>query len=99
VAAPIEQIPLFVRAGSIVPIGADIQSTATRQAIAQILVYPGKNGEFSLYDDDGISYDYEKGKGSTTRLQWNDASGSLTASGADKGLAKAAPTLLKVIGR
>ncbi len=99
VAAPIEQIPLFVRAGSIVPIGAEIQSTATRQAIAQILVYPGKDGDFTLYDDDGISYDYEKGKGSATRLRWNNASGSLTASGADKDLAKAAPSLMKVIGR
>jgi alpha-D-xyloside xylohydrolase len=99
VAAPIEQIPLFVRAGSIIPIGAPVQSTATRQAIAQILVYPGRNVDFNLYDDDGISYDYEKGKGSSTRLQWNDASGKLNVSGADKDLAKAAPSLMKVIGR
>jgi alpha-D-xyloside xylohydrolase len=99
VAAPIEQIPVFVKAGSIVPIGADVQSTATQQPIVQIMVYPGKNAEFTLYDDDGISYDYEKGKGSATRLQWNDADGKLTASGADKGLAKSAPGLVKVIGR
>lgn len=99
VAAPIDQIPVFVKAGSIVPIGADIQSTATPQAIAQILVYPGKNADFTLYDDDGISYDYEKGKGSATRLQWNDAGGKLAASGDNKELAKAAPGLVKVIGR
>jgi alpha-D-xyloside xylohydrolase len=99
VAAPIEQIPLFVRAGSIIPIGAPVQSTATRQAIAQILVYPGRNVDFNLYDDDGTSYDYEKGKGSSTRLQWNDASGKLNVSGTDKDLAKGAPSLMKVIGR
>jgi alpha-D-xyloside xylohydrolase len=99
VAAPIEQIPLFVRAGSIIPIGAPVQSTATRQAIAQILVYPGRNVDFTLYDDDGVSYDYEKGKGSSTRLQWNDAYGKLSVSGADKDLSKAAPSLMKVIGR
>jgi alpha-D-xyloside xylohydrolase len=65
VAAPIDQIPVFVKAGSIVPVGADIQSTATKQAIAAIHVYPGKDGDFALYDDDGASYDYEKGKGTS----------------------------------
>ena len=99
VAAPIEQIPVFVKTGSIVPMGAEIQSTASRQAIAQILVYPGKDGEFALYDDDGVSYDYEKGKGSSTRLQWNDGSGKLTVSGGDQALAKSAPSLLKVVGK
>jgi alpha-D-xyloside xylohydrolase len=99
VAAPIEQIPVFVKAGSIVPMGAEVQSTASKQAISQILVYPGKNGEFALYDDDGISYDYEKGKGSLTKLQWNDASGKLAVSGSDQGLAKSAVSLLKVVGK
>jgi alpha-D-xyloside xylohydrolase len=99
VAAPIDQIPVFVKAGSIIPMGADIQSTATAQAITQVLVYPGKNAEFNLYDDDGVSYDYEKGKGVTTRLQWNEAGGNLTVSGGDKDFAKRAPSLLKVIGR
>ncbi|MEO7494112.1 MAG: glycoside hydrolase family 31 protein [Massilia sp.] len=99
VAAPIDQIPVFVKAGSIVPIGADVQSTAGAQAIAQVLVYPGKNGDFTLYDDDGVSYDYEKGKGVSTRLQWDDAAGKLSASGGEKDFAKRAPSLLKVIGR
>jgi len=99
VAAPIDQIPVFVKAGSIVPIGADIQSTATKQAIAEIQVYPGKDGEFSLYDDDGVSYDYEKGKSTLTRLRWNDGNGKLTASGGDAGLARALPGLVKVVGK
>ncbi len=99
VAAPIDQIPVFVKAGSIVPIGADIQSTATKQAIAEIQVYPGKDGEFSLYDDDGVSYDYEKGKSTTTRLRWSEGGGKLTASGGDSGLARSLPGLVKVIGK
>jgi len=99
VAAPIDQIPVFVKAGSIVPIGADIQSTATKQAITEIQVYSGKDGEFSLYDDDGVSYDYEKGKSSLTRLRWNDGGGKLSASGNDAGLARSLPGLMKVIGK
>jgi alpha-D-xyloside xylohydrolase len=80
--------------------GAEVQSTAGKQAIAQLLVYPGKDAEFDLYDDDGQSYDYEKGKGaSTTRLRWNDAKGSLSATGGDKELAGNAHKLVKVIGR
>ncbi|QJD98858.1 glycoside hydrolase family 31 protein [Massilia forsythiae] len=99
VAAPIDQIPVFVKAGSIVPIGADIQSTATKQGIARVEVYPGKDGEFSLYDDDGVSYDYEKGKSTVTRLRWNEGSGKLSASGNDSGLARSLPGLVKVVGK
>ncbi len=100
VAAPIAQIPLFVRAGSVVPIGSAIQSTATKQDIAEIRVYPGKDGEFNLYDDDGASYDYEHGKGVTSiRLHWDDAAHSLTAAGNDKALAVSVAKLVKVVGR
>jgi alpha-D-xyloside xylohydrolase len=99
VTAPIDQIPVFVKAGSIIPMGADIQSTATKQAIAAVEVYPGKDGEFSLYDDDGVSYDYEKGKSTLTKLRWNEGSGKLSASGGDSGLARSLPGLVKVIGK
>ncbi|TFW31159.1 glycoside hydrolase family 31 protein [Duganella callida] len=99
VAAPIDRIPVFVKAGSIVPIGAEVQSTAARQPIAEIRVYPGKSGEFALYEDDGVSYDYEKGKSSITRLKWDDAAGKLSASGGDAALARSAPGLVKVAGK
>lgn len=100
VAAPIGQIPVFVRAGSIVPLGSDVQSTASKQSIAEIRVYPGKDGDFVLYDDDGTSYDYEKGKGVTvTKLHWNDASGELAVTGDDKSLAKTLQGLTKVMGK
>lgn len=82
VAAPIDQIPVFVKAGSIVPIGSDIQSTATKQTIASVKVYPGKDAEFSVYDDDGVSWDYEKGKGgSITKLRWNESTKVLSGAG------------------
>ena len=99
VAAPIERIPVFVKAGSIVPLGSDIQSTASKQAIAEIRVYPGQSGEFALYDDDGVSYDYEQGKGALTRLQWSDATHTLSVSGADKELTRSAQRLLKVVAK
>jgi alpha-D-xyloside xylohydrolase len=82
VAAPIGIIPLFVAAGSIIPMGRDIQNTSTAQALKEIRVYPGRGSEFTLYDDDGVTYDYEKGQGRLTRLHWDDERGQLTAKGA-----------------
>ncbi|MES2441881.1 MAG: TIM-barrel domain-containing protein [Pseudomonadota bacterium] len=79
-AAPIDRIPLFVRAGSIVPMGVQVPSTATRQMLESIRVYPGRDGTFALYDDDGVSEAYRKGAGAVT-LRWDDAAGRLTASG------------------
>jgi alpha-D-xyloside xylohydrolase len=100
VAAPIEQIPVFVKAGSIVPIGTDIQTTATKQGIARLLVYPGANAEFTLYEDDGRSYDYEKNRNTrTTQLRWNQADGRLSATGDDKDVTGNAASLVKIIGR
>ena len=82
VAAPIDTIPLFVRAGSIVPLGAPVENTHQLQAIAQLRVYPGADGNFMLFSDDGTTYAYEKGAGSITRLHWDDAKQMLTHDGA-----------------
>ncbi len=95
--APIDKIPLFVRAGSIVPMGVQVPSTATRQALESIRVYPGRSTSFTLYDDDGVSNAYRKG-GASTVLRWDDASGRLTASGKLPGGQDAA-ALVTVIGR
>ena len=61
--APYDQIPLFVRAGSIVPFGPAQQYIGEKDARALTLyVYTGANGQFSLYEDDGVTYGYgEKG--------------------------------------
>ncbi|WP_315760272.1 TIM-barrel domain-containing protein [Sphingomonas sp. Y38-1Y] len=80
-AAPIERMPLFVRAGSIVPVGAAIRNTSEKQALKAIRVYPGRDARFTLYDDDGVTNAYQRGGGMKAELVWNEASGRLSASG------------------
>ena len=96
--APIDRIPVFVRAGSILPLGAVVPSTATPQAIERIKVYPGRDADFDLYDDDGVSYGYQHGGGRVTHLHWDDAAHRLTASGSDKILRRPVKALLEVVG-
>jgi len=81
VSAPIDTIPIFVRAGSIIPLGSVIESTHETQTISRIRIYPGAEGEFTLFSDDGTTYAYEKGAGAVTRLRWNDAAQKLTHEG------------------
>lgn len=83
VAAPIDTIPLFVRAGSIVPLGTSVLSTQDKQAIASVRVYPGADADFAIFSDDGTTYGYENGGGGSTltRLHWNQAKRSLTHQG------------------
>jgi alpha-D-xyloside xylohydrolase len=95
--APIDRIPVFVRAGSILPLGAAVPSTATPQSIEQIKVYPGRDADFDLYDDDGVSYSYQHGGGRVTHLHWDDAARSLTASGSGGILRRPAKSLLQVV--
>ncbi|WP_242139524.1 MULTISPECIES: TIM-barrel domain-containing protein [unclassified Sphingomonas] len=76
--APIDRIPLFVRAGSIIPMGVQVPSTATRQQLDSIRVYPGRSTSFTLYDDDGVS---NRKTGSSATLRWDDTTKRLSASG------------------
>jgi alpha-D-xyloside xylohydrolase len=76
--APIDVLPLFVRAGSIIPLGEPVESTHQAQKVAKLRVYPGADADFTLYDDDGQTYDYEKGAGKLTHLHWDNAAGALT---------------------
>ncbi|MCW3849518.1 DUF5110 domain-containing protein [Sphingomonas sp. LB-2] len=80
-AAPIDRIPLFVRAGSIVPMGVQVPNTSARQPLEAIRVYPGRDASFTLYDDDGVTNAYRKGGGTRVTLRWDDAAKRLTASG------------------
>jgi alpha-D-xyloside xylohydrolase len=80
--APIDTLPLFVRAGSIVPLGSEVLSASLPQTIASVRVYPGANGSFTLFQDDGKTYAYEKGAGSSTELTWDDATHQLKHDGA-----------------
>jgi alpha-D-xyloside xylohydrolase len=79
--APIDTIPLFVRAGSIIPLGSPVESTHEAQAIAKVRVYPGADADFTLFSDDGRTYAYESGGGTVTRLHWNEAGHRLTHDG------------------
>lgn len=81
--APIDTIPLFVRAGSIVPTGTEIESTSQRQKIARVRIYPGADTDFTLYSDDGTTYAYEKGDFKITKLHWDDAAKKLSHEGAE----------------
>jgi alpha-D-xyloside xylohydrolase len=81
VQAPIDTLPLFVRAGSIIPLGAPVESTHQAQAIERVKVYPGADSSFTLFSDDGRSYAYERGAGTVTRLHWDDAKRQLTHEG------------------
>ena len=98
VAAPIDTLPIFVRAGSILPLGAPIESTEQKQAIASVRVYPGTDGDFTLYSDDGKTYAYESGKSEITHLHWSDAAGKLEHSGAAAWNASDSD-LVKVMGK
>jgi alpha-D-xyloside xylohydrolase len=82
VSAPIDTIPLFVRAGSILPLGSVVESTHDRQTIAHLRIYTGSDGDFTLYNDDGKTYAYENGDSQITKLHWDNAAHKLTQSGA-----------------
>jgi len=98
-AAPIDRIPLFVRAGSIVPLGAPIQNTATKQVLSEIRVFPGRNASFTLYDDDGVTNAYKKGGGKSATLRWDEAAKKLTASAALPTSQTPAPLVKVVTGQ
>ena len=96
--APIDTIPLFVRAGSILPLGAPVENTHQQQAIAKIRVYPGADSSFSLFSDDGTTYAYEKGAGSITWLHWDDAKRQFTHEG-DAAWSGPDGTVVETVGR
>jgi len=78
-AAPLDRIPLYVRAGSIVPMGPDLEYAQQKPADPiELRVYSGADGNFTVYEDEGDNYDYEKGSFATIPLHWYDASHTLT---------------------
>lgn len=78
--APLDILPLYVRAGSILPLGPDVQHAGEKAgAPLELRVYPGRDGQFDLYEDEGDSYRYEQGAYTWTPLAWNDSARELTA--------------------
>ncbi len=79
--APLSRIPLYVRSGSIIPMGPDLQYAEQKPADPiELRIYPGADGDFTLYEDDNTTYDYEKGAYSTIPIHWSDANRRLTIS-------------------
>jgi alpha-D-xyloside xylohydrolase len=77
--APLERIPLYVRAGSILPLGPDEEWATEKPADPiELRIYRGANGDFTLYEDENDNYNYEKGTYATIAMHWNDASHTLT---------------------
>jgi alpha-D-xyloside xylohydrolase len=78
VAAPFERMPLFVKEGSIIPVGPAIQYTDEKPADPiTVYVYTGRDCAFTLYEDEGINYNYEKGACSTVRFLYDNVAGNL----------------------
>ena len=76
--------------------GSAVESTEEPQSIAEVRVYPGADGSFTLYNDDGKTYAYEHGTFQTTELHWDDAAGKLTHTGA-KAWTSSDASVVKVI--
>ena len=100
--APLDVIPLFLRSGSILPLGAVVQSTGESAAQPlEIIVYPGEDGAFTLYDDAGDGYGYEHGEYALIPMTWNDAARTLTLharQGAYPGMPKSRMLHLRMAG-
>lgn len=78
-ATPIEILPLYIKAGSIIPWGPKVQyATEKKWDNLTILIYPGADGKFTLYEDENDNYNYEKGSYATIDLVWNDKERTLT---------------------
>jgi alpha-D-xyloside xylohydrolase len=78
-AAPIDIIPLYVRAGSIIPMGPFLQYSTEKEAdTIELRVYPGANGQFTMYEDENDNYNYEKGKYAEITVTWDEEGKQLT---------------------
>jgi alpha-D-xyloside xylohydrolase len=77
--APLEKIPVFVREGSIIPAGPDLQYTSEKASEPLTLfVYTGKDADFTLYEDEGVNYNYENGKYSEIAIHYSEEQHTLT---------------------
>jgi alpha-D-xyloside xylohydrolase len=77
--APIELMPLYVKAGSIIPMGPYLQYATEKPADPiELRIYPGADGSFELYEDENDNYNYENGKYTLIQFSWNDKQKTLT---------------------
>ena len=76
--ALLDRIPIYAKAGSIIPLGPLVQSASAKADPIELRIYPGASGDFSIYEDEGDSYNYEHGAYSLIPLHWDDNSKTLT---------------------
>lgn len=101
--APLSHSPLYIKAGSILPLGPDVQYANENQYDnIDLVVYPGANATFTLYEDEGDNYNYEKGAYTNIPLTWNENSKTLTIgkrTGSFEGMKTTRTFHVKVIGQ
>ena len=77
--APIDQMPIFVKAGSILPVAEGLVYAAQElEEPVKLVVYPDADASFTIYEDEGNNYNFENGAYATTELTWDDKTGTLT---------------------
>jgi len=76
--APIDRIPIYAKAGSIIPFGPEVQSASAKSDPIDLRIYDGADGDFTLYEDEGDNYNYEHGAYSVIPIHWDDKTSTLT---------------------
>jgi alpha-D-xyloside xylohydrolase len=76
--APLDRIPIFVKAGSIIPFGPHAESASAKPDPTELRIYRGAPSSYTLYEDEGDNYDYEHGAYSEIPIKWDDRTGVLT---------------------
>ena len=94
--APIDIIPLYVKAGSIIPFGPKVQYANEEIGPLTVRIYPGANGSFTFYDDERDNYNYEEGAYATFEMKWDDSTQKLTIE-AQQGTYDGMPESRKII--
>jgi alpha-D-xyloside xylohydrolase len=80
-AAPVDIMPLYVRAGAIIPMGPEVEYANQKTGKPfELRIYPGANGQFKVYEDENDNYNYEKGQFATFTISWNDKAHELSIS-------------------
>jgi alpha-D-xyloside xylohydrolase len=76
--APLDRIPMYAKSGSIIAFGPPVESASAKPDPIELRIYPGADGDFTLYEDEGDNYDYEKGANSVIPIHWDDKAQTLT---------------------
>ena len=76
--SPLDTMPIYAKAGSIIPFGPSVESAAAKSDPVELRIYAGANADFTLYEDEGDNYNYEKGSYSTIPIHWDDKAERLT---------------------